>query len=139
MGIFSIDDIYPVKGQILLLQAKPKLLKHIILAEDKYLVPRIDGKILVGSTYEKTGFDKSIDSKTAQLLFNFAIKYCPQLKNAKIIKQWAGLRPASASGVKITKHLAYNNLFINVGHFSNGLNTAPASAELITNLIKNAN
>ena len=139
MGIFSVEDIYPVKGQILLLQAKPKLLKHIILAENKYLVPRIDGKILIGSTYEKTGFDKSIDTKTAQLLFNFAIKYYPQLKDAKIIKQWAGLRPASTSDIKISKHLEYNNLFINVGHFSNGLNTAPASAELITNLIETSN
>lgn len=135
LGIFNINNIFPIKGQMLLLQAKIGLLKHIILAEDKYLVPRVDGKILVGSTYENVGFNKEIDKGSADLLFNFAIKYIPELKNSQIIKQWSGLRPASSGDIQIGKYFKYDNLWTSVGHFSNGINTAPASAEELTNLM----
>ena len=133
-------DIYPVKGQILLLRAKQTLINpivpHIFLANDKYLVPRTDGLILVGASYEHTGFDQSLSQVIKDELYDFAIQSYPLLSQANIVNHWSGLRPANRLGdIYIGKHPHYDNLYLNVGHFSNGINTAPASAKTITKMI----
>ena len=133
----SSSDVFPIKGQMIVLQAKIGEVKHIILNQGCYIIPRVDGKILVGSTTEKVGFNRDVDEPTKQRLYAFAWQQVPALKNAKIIHHWSGFRPASQSGsVVLGRDKKYNNLFINTGHFRNGLNMAPASAEKITQLIE---
>jgi glycine oxidase len=131
-------QIAPVRGQMLLYQAEPETLAHIILDGDRYLIPRSDGKIVVGSTVENQGFDKSTTSDAKNQLQNFAENLLPALKKFPLIQHWAGLRPGTRDGVPyISKHPIINNLSINAGHFRNGLVMAPASAQLMVDLILN--
>jgi glycine oxidase len=130
------DNIFPIKGQIILINAEDINIKHIILNKGCYIIPRINNRILVGSTMENVGFNRINDNKTKQNLYNFAVQHLNSLKNAKIENHWSGFRPASKSGkIIIRRDEKYNNLFINTGHFSNGINTAPASANQIIKLI----
>jgi glycine oxidase len=128
-------NIYPVKGQILVFQARADLLSRIILHQDRYLVPRRDGKILVGSSVENCGFDKTPTETMRTELIEFAIRILPELANYPVIHHWAGLRPGTRDGIPyIGFHPEIDNLMLNVGHFRNGLTMAPASAELLVAL-----
>ncbi len=130
------NDIFPIKGQMIVLQAQVDEVKHIILDKGRYIIPRADGKILIGSTMENVGFNRDVNQSTKTHLYEFAWRHVPTLKNAKIIHHWSGFRPASQSGsVVISKDKKYNNLFVNTGHFRNGLNMAPASADKIAKLV----
>ncbi len=134
--IGNVREIKPVKGQMLLFDAKPNLLNHIILEGEHYLIPRRDGKILAGSSVEYSGFDKSINTLTKDTLYNFATRLLPALKNFPVSKQWAGLRPGTQHGIPyIGIHPDIENLSINAGHFRNGLTMAPASAQLLVDLL----
>lgn len=134
----TAPDIAPVKGQMLLFDAEPNTLKHIVLDDDQYLIPRLDGKILAGSTVEHDEFNKTTSETAYQQLSNFAIELMPRLKQCAIIKHWAGLRPGTEYGVPyIGKHPTIENLSINAGHFRNGLTIGPASAQLLADLILN--
>ena len=130
------DEIFPMKGQMIVLKAPVDEIPHIILDQGRYIIPRADGKILIGSTMEDVGFNRDVDLPTQQSLHEFAWQHVPALKNAEIEHHWSGFRPASRSGkVIVAKDEIYQNLFINTGHFRNGLNMAPASANKITQLV----
>lgn len=134
----NAPNIAPVKGQMVLFDAKPDTLRHIVLDNDQYLIPRLDGKILAGSTVEYDNFNK-IPSQTAyDQLTSFARNLLPVLNDFPIIKHWAGLRPGTEYGVPyIGKHPSIANLSINAGHFRNGLVMGPASAQLLVDLLLN--
>ena len=130
------NDVFPMKGQMIILKAKIGDVEHIILDQGRYIIPRVDGRILVGSTMEDVGFNRDIDQLTKDNLYEFAWQHVSELKKAKIEKHWSGFRPASRSGGAIIgRDKKYDNLFINTGHFRNGLNMAPASADKITQLV----
>jgi len=132
----NAPKIAPVKGQMLLFDAKPETLSSMVLDGDQYLIPRRDGKILAGSTVEQDNFNKTTTTAARDQLTEFAIKLLPALKNAPLIHHWAGLRPGTEHGVPyIDKHPEISNLSINAGHFRNGLVMGPASAQLIVDLI----
>jgi glycine oxidase len=133
-----IPKIEPVKGQMLLFDAKPDTLMHMVLDGPHYLIPRLDGKILVGSTVESSGYQKTTTSETRQQLSDFAQILLPSLREYPIIAHWAGLRPGTQQGIPyITRHPVLKNLSLNAGHFRNGLTMAPASAQLLADLILN--
>jgi glycine oxidase len=133
-----IPNISPVKGQMLLFDAEPETLRHMILDGDHYLIPRRDGKILAGSTVELDDFRKSTTIEACTKLTEFAIELLPALKCYPMIKHWAGLRPGTESGVPyIDKHPEIKNLSVNAGHFRNGLVMSPASAQLLVDLVLN--
>ena len=128
--------IAPVKGQMLLFEAKPETLRTMVLDGDQYLIPRRDGKILAGSTVEQDHFNKTTTAEARDRLSEFALKLLPALKNAPLIHHWAGLRPGTEQGIPyIDKHPEISNLSINAGHFRNGLVLGPASAQLMVDLI----
>lgn len=124
--------VTPVRGQMIQFQARPGLLKHIVLYRGHYLIPRRDGLILCGSTLEQSGFDNSTTPEAHKLLMQKATELLPALSGYAIIRHWAGLRPGSPDGVPtIDEHPAIRGLFINTGHFRNGVVMAPASARLL--------
>ncbi|MCX7101291.1 MAG: glycine oxidase ThiO [Methylobacter sp.] len=128
--------VAPVKGQMLLFEARPETLKHMVLDGDQYLIPRRDGKILAGSTVELAEFNKTTTRAAKDRLHEFAVNLLPSLKNFPVIKHWAGLRPGTEQGIPyIDKHPEISNLFINAGHFRNGLAMGPASAQLMVDLV----
>lgn len=135
--LLELDDkIFPMKGQMIIFKPSSVELQHIILDQGRYIIPRADGKILVGSTMEDVGFDRNVDYQTKESLHEFAWRHIPSLKNTEIEKHWSGFRPASTtSKVIVARDKKYSNLFINTGHFRNGLNMAPASAKRITQLV----
>lgn len=134
----NIPNIAPVKGQMVLFDAKPDTLSHIVLDNDQYLIPRLDGKILAGSTVEHDDFNKTPSTTAYEQLTRFAVDLLPVLHNYPIIRHWAGLRPGTEHGVPyIGRHPTIRNLSINAGHFRNGLVMGPASAQLLADLLLN--
>lgn len=130
------SKIYPVKGQILLLKAKHRLFGPILVKSDYYLVPRRDGRVLVGSTVENSQFEASVTEMARAELWGVALKLIPTLSDAQIEAQWAGLRPATPDGIPyIGEHPGIRGLYLCTGHYRNGLTMAPASARLVADLI----
>jgi glycine oxidase len=128
--------VTPVKGQMIQYRATPGLLRHIILYRNHYLIPRRDGLVLAGSTLEDTGYDKSTTAAARDELMQKASRLVPALGKCEVVRHWAGLRPGVSDGVPfIGPHPAYNGLFVNAGHFRNGVVMAPASARLLTDLL----
>lgn len=131
-------DIKPVRGQMLLYRAQPGMLRHMILQNSTYLIPRDDGHILVGSTLEDVGFNKATTEEARVALHARALGMLPQLTQAKFIKHWAGLRPAAPGNIPIiARHPRLENLYLNSGHFRYGVTMAPASARILANHLFN--
>jgi glycine oxidase len=131
-------DIKPVRGQMLLYRAQPGMLRHIILQNGTYLIPRDDGHILVGSTLEDVGFDKATTEAARVALHARALGMLPQLAQAKFVRHWAGLRPAAPDNIPtIARHPRLENLYLNSGHFRYGVTMAPASAQILANRLFN--
>lgn len=129
-------DIHPIRGQMLLFKAEPGALQTIILKSGVYLIPRLDGHVLAGSTLEDVGFDKSTTQEARALLYARATEILPLLKDVPLVRHWSGLRPGSPENVPvISRHPRLENLFVNSGHFRYGVTMAPASAEIMANLI----
>ncbi|MBI2383657.1 MAG: glycine oxidase ThiO [Gammaproteobacteria bacterium] len=128
--------VRPVKGQMLLLRGRPGLFRRIVLGCEAYLVPRRDGRILVGSTVEDAGFDKRPTESARIALRAAAEALVPATAGLPLEAHWAGLRPGSPDGLPyIGRHPELPNLFVNTGHFRLGLTLAPASAELLADLV----
>ncbi len=135
-GMGRTLNIEPVRGQMLLYKAEPGLVRQITLYEGHYVIPRRDGRVLVGSTMERAGFDKSTTESAAQELSAAALKIIPKLANYTIERHWAGLRPGSQTGVPyISEFPEIEGLFLSTGHFRNGVVMGPASARLLGDLI----
>lgn len=118
----NVPEIKPVKGQMILFKGEPGLLKSILLAENRYLIPRKDGRVLCGSTIENSGFDKATSEEVKEELRQSAIEVLPTMAKLKIEHHWAGLRPGSPEGVPyIGEHGAVKGLYINSGHYRNGV------------------
>ena len=128
--------IEPVKGQMVLFDAKPGMVNRVVLSGGQYVIPRRDGKVVAGSTLEYEGFDKQTTTKAKNSLADMAIDLFPQLATCPINHHWAGLRPSSPDGVPYIGRLpAYENAYVNAGHFRNGLVLAPASVRLMTSIL----
>lgn len=128
--------VEPVRGQMLLFKDCGHLLSSIVLTQGKYLIPRLDGRVLIGSTLEKVGFDKRTTEEAKSTLLKAAYQLVPALEDYPLEAHWAGLRPAAPEGVPFIGAVPrYGNLYINAGHYRNGLVLAPASARLMADII----
>ena len=126
----------PVKGQMLcLISPSRNLLKHVVRAPEAYLIPRSDGRILVGATIEEAGFDKRTDVATIQRLHRAAIALVPELRNAKILEDWAGLRPGTPDALPILGPTATPGYYVATGHFRDGILLAPITAQVMADII----
>jgi glycine oxidase len=130
----------PVKGQMLCLAAPSRdLLKHVIRLPEVYLIPRSDGRIVVGTTVEEAGFDKRTDLPTIQRLHHAAIAAVPELRNAKILEDWAGLRPGTPDGLPILGPTSTPGYYVATGHFRDGILLAPITAQVMAEVITGTN
>jgi glycine oxidase len=136
-GMEGVPNVRPIRGQMLLFKLAPGALDSIVYSKGLYLIPRKDGHVLVGSTVEDVGFDKSTDAATATSLHAAASALCPMLEPIQPVMHWAGLRPGSPDNIPIIdRHPDYENVYINAGHFRYGVTLAPASAELLVDLME---
>ena len=126
----------PLKGQIVLLRHDRPLLSRIVEHGKNYLVPREDGRVLIGATEENAGFDTRPTAAAVRDLLNEALGLCPALGQAKVEAVWAGLRPGSID-TKPYIGLApgFRNLIVATGHKRAGLQLSPATAELVAALV----
>lgn len=130
----------PVKGQMLCLVAPSRtLLKHVIRTSQAYLIPRSDGRIIVGTTVEEAGFDKRTDVDTIQRLHRAGIVLVPELRNAKILEDWAGLRPGTPDSLPILGPTATPGYYVATGHFRDGILLAPITAQVMAQVITEDN
>jgi glycine oxidase len=126
----------PVKGQMLCLASRSRnLLKHVIRTPEVYLIPRSDGRILVGTTVEEAGFDKRTNVETIQRLHRAAIAIVPELRDAKILEDWAGLRPGTPDALPILGATATPGYYVATGHFRDGILLAPITALVMAEVI----
>lgn len=124
--------VRPVRGQMLLFQARELALNTMVLHAGKYLIPRRDGRVLVGSTLEEVQFDARPTEAALQQLQTAALTMMPGLARATLLAQWAGLRPGSPKGIPLIGRLpGFENAWINAGHFRNGVVLAPAATRLL--------
>lgn len=128
--------VAPVRGQILwYLLSRPEF-SQVLMRDGHYLVPRRDGVVLAGSTVEEAGFDNSTTSEARAELSAAAAGMVPLLGTQAPQGQWAGLRPGSPDGIPLIGQVPdCPGLWINTGHFRNGVNLAPASALLLEALL----
>ncbi len=132
-------EIRPVRGQMLLFKTKPGVISRIVLEENHYAIPRKDGHVLFGSTLEEVGFNKTTTGIARKELYTLATERFPVLKDYPLVKHWAGLRPGSPAGIPyIAAHPDLKGLYINAGHFRNGVVLGPASARLMSNVVTGA-
>lgn len=128
-------NIKPMRGQILLYKPETNL-KQMVYREGFYMIPRLDGHLLAGSTLEDVGFDSGVTDSVREELRIKAEAIMPALKGQPIIKHWSGLRPGTPENLPtIGAHPSIENLYLNTGHFRYGLTMAPASARLISALM----
>ena len=136
-GLPAVPAIRPIRGQMLLFKFEPGVLDTMVYYEGLYLIPRLDGHVLVGSTLEDAGFDKSTDATTAHRLHQQATEWLPALAWVQPVRHWAGLRPGTPDNIPIVgRHPDFDNVFVNTGHYRYGLTMAPASAELLADLME---
>lgn len=124
----------PVKGQMLCVAA-PHVIKHVVRAQDVYLVPRSDGRILIGSTLEEAGFDKRVNPDTIHRLHQAAIRLVPSLQHARVLEDWAGLRPGTPDGLPILGATSVPGYFVATGHYRDGILLAPVTAKVMAQVV----
>lgn len=126
--------VRPVKGQMLAVVGGPKL-KHVIRTQDVYLVPRSDGRIVIGSTLEEAGFNKQTEPSTIEGLLRSAAELVPALMEARQHEAWAGLRPATPDNLPILGESPTRGYFLATGHYRDGILLAPVTARVMADAI----
>lgn len=126
----------PVRGQMALLRGSRPLLRSVVNEGIRYVVPRSDGRVLVGSTEEEAGFDRRTTAGAIGGLLDFAVRLVPELADLPIEQCWAGLRPGTRDRLPYLGRLpGLENAFIAAGHFRSGLQLAPGTAVVMSRLI----
>jgi len=131
--------IRPVKGQILALAPSPSVgapaLRRVVRGPDAYLVPRRDGRLIVGATSEERGFDTQMTAGGVFELLRGAYEVAPYIYELDLVDMWTGHRPASRDNAPILGGCDIDGLFFCTGHYRNGIQQAPASVALMSALL----
>lgn len=124
-----MPHIRPVRGQMLAVElGDPPIIEHVIRAPDAYLVPKSDGRILIGSTMEERGFD---DRPTAGGLYDIlegAWEAVPGIYDAHVLDMWTGFRPITLANQPVIGPTDVDGLYLSLGHGRNGILLTPATA-----------
>ena len=143
MGAWSPAPVVPRKGQMLAVRMPPSLdLSTVIRTPDVYIVPRTDGpntgRAIIGATIEDAGFDLTVKPADILALNQRAVALIPALAQADFLESWSGLRPATADGLPILGATPTQPRYVLAnGHFRNGILLAPATAQVIAQLLFN--
>src|SRR5579883_612578 len=128
--------IGPRKGQMVVIKLPSNLrLDCVIRTPELYLVPRGDGRIVIGASVEQAGFDKTVHETTIQELLRQAASLWPPVREAEIVETWAGLRPGSSDGLPLIDASGEQNCWVASGHFRNGILLAPGTARILCELV----
>ena len=126
--------VEPVRGEIIVFQPPQQLFRRVIHTPRGYLVPRQDGRIIVGATVEQTGFSVPTDDRGIRSLIAVASEIAPALADLSPVETRYGFRPLTGNGSPVIGRLD-SGLFLATGHYRNGILLAPATAQLIADSI----
>jgi glycine oxidase len=128
--------VEPVRGQILALEAPRPCFRPIVWGEGAYLVPKLDGSLVVGATEEHAGFDCRTTAAGIAQLVEGARRLVPALGDCPIRRTWAGLRPDTPDHLPAIGPLpGVEGLLVAAGHFRNGVLLSPVTGRLVTDLV----
>lgn len=129
--------VRPVKGQILTLRGDPErpVCERIVVSERVYVVPRGDGRVVVGATVEEQGFDRRVTAGGVLELLREAYRAVPEIVELELVEMMAGLRPATPDNVPVIGASALDGLLVAAGHYRNGILLAPVTAERVSALL----
>jgi glycine oxidase len=129
--------VRPVKGQMLALRMDPRapLLTHVVWAPGAYLVPRNDGRLLIGATVEEKGFDPNLTAGGQLALLEATWRALPAIEELPIHEMWVGFRPGSRDDAPIIGESSVPGLVYATGHYRNGILLTPVTAEAIAALV----
>jgi glycine oxidase len=129
--------VRPIKGQLLALRMDPAapLIRHVVWMPKGYLVPRRDGRLLVGATVEERGFDDAITAGGVYGLLDAAWRTVPAIEELPIDEIWTGFRPGSRDDAPILGPCEVDGLVFATGHHRNGILLAPITAETIADYV----
>ncbi len=128
--------IDPVRGQILALDSPQPSLRSIVWSSDAYLVPKLDGSVVVGATEERAGYDCRTTAAGLSYLLNAAPRAVPALSGSSLRRSWAGLRPATADHLPIIGPVpGVEGLTLATGHYRNGVLLSSVTGELVADWI----
>jgi glycine oxidase len=126
----------PVKGQMLcVIMPEKEMIRHVVRTPQVYLIPRSDGRMLIGATAEEAGFDKQTVPEAIQTLRDAAVDLVPKLEKARFLDAWAGLRPATPDRLPIIGVTETPGYFVATGHFRDGILLAPITAKVMAEVI----
>lgn len=125
--------VRPVKGQILTLRgpAGAPVCKRIVVTERVYVVPRADGRVVVGATVEEQGFDTRVTAGGIHELLRESYRALPEIAELELVEAVAGLRPGTPDNLPLIGPGAIDGLVLATGHFRNGILLAPLTAEAV--------
>lgn len=130
-------SIFPIRGQMLLFRCPQPPFRRVLNEGPRYMVARDDGHVLVGSTEEEVGFDKSNTESAIHDLRELATALVPCLKTATLERTWAGLRPGSFDSFPYIGSIpGLTNAYLAAGHFRSGLHMSPGTAVVLGQLIR---
>ena len=137
LPVASRPPVRPVKGQMLALRMDPAspLLRHVLWAPRIYLVPRGDGRLIVGASVEERGFDRSLTAGAVLALLEAAWRVLPGIEELPIDEMWVGFRPGSRDDAPILGACTVEGLVLATGHHRNGILLTPITADAISRLI----
>ena len=128
--------IEPVRGQMLCFTATPPIVRHVIYSPRAYLVPRRDGRLLVGATVERAGFDVRVTAHGLHTLTGGALEISAHIGDLPFREAWAGLRPYAPDGLPVIgRSPRINGVIFATGHYRNGILLAPITARLVRQLV----
>ncbi len=128
--------IQPARGQLLSLETRGDLLRHILYAGKGYVTPRLGGEVVVGSTVEFVGFEKHVTAAGIEALLAMARRLVPPLASRPILNAWAGFRPWTSDELPYLGDVpGSRGLYIASGHGRNGILLAPVTGQLMAELL----
>ncbi len=133
----ALPPVRPIKGQMLAVQMDPEapLLRHVLWAPGIYLVPRRDGRLLIGATVEEKGFDDTITAGGQYALLDAAWRALPGIEELPIAETWVGFRPGSRDDAPILGPGPVDGLIYATGHHRNGILLTPVTADLVSRFV----
>ena len=132
----AVPPVIPIKGEIVVLTPPPgaELPKHVVWGNEIYVVPRC-GRLLVGATAERAGFDTGKSAQAYRWLLRQSAGLMPALEGWEVAEHWVGLRPATPDGLPILGPTVVEGLYVASGQYRNGILFAPAVAEVMSRLV----
>jgi glycine oxidase len=131
-----VPAVRPIKGEMLAIEIPAGFIHRTIWIPHGYLVPRADGRLLVGATSKDAGFDARVTAGGIETLLRAAVTAVPSLRDFTVSETWAGLRPGTVDERPFLGATPLGGYFLACGHYRNGILLAPATARLLADTVE---